>query len=380
MLLPTPPLALYIHIPWCVRKCPYCDFNSHALAGEIPEQRYVAALIADLESQLPKIWGRTVQSVFFGGGTPSLLSPTAVHALISAIQARVTLVAGAEITLEANPGTADKARFLGFREAGVNRLSLGIQSFDESKLKQLGRIHGSGEAHRAAEAAADLFQRFNLDLMYGLPEQTVEQAQNDLEQALRYRPPHLSCYQLTLEPHTPFYHSPPSLPSSEVLDAMESHLHPLLAAQGYESYETSAFARNHDYCRHNLNYWQFGDYLGIGAGAHGKLTGPWGIERQRRARQPEAYMRAVEGGQGVAEQQQVDSRDLPFEFMMNALRLRQGVPVQLFERHTGLSLASLTPLLDQLKAEGWLVADPSRLAPTVRGQFFLNDLLQRFLP
>ncbi|MBU6994818.1 radical SAM family heme chaperone HemW [Ferrovum myxofaciens] len=376
----TPPLSLYLHVPWCVRKCPYCDFNSHVMPTRLPEERYLTALRQDLEMQLPRIWGRTVETVFFGGGTPSVLSPEGVGRLLEEIRALVPLAAGAEITLEANPGTVDAERFRAFRAAGINRLSVGIQSFSDDQLKLLGRMHGSSEAHRAAEAAATHFERFNLDLMVGLPEQTIEGVYADVAQALQYAPSHLSCYQLTLEPHTPFYHHPPPLPDADTLDQGEQAAHGALLAAGYEAYETSAWARGGDYCRHNLNYWRFGDYLGLGAGAHGKLTGPWGIERQRRARQPEAYMRAVERGTPVEEVQNVTAQDIPFEFMMNALRLSKGVPREMYERHTGLSLQELQPLLSQLEEEGWLEANPHRLCPTFRGQRFLNDLLQRFLP
>ena len=377
---PTPPLSLYLHVPWCVRKCPYCDFNSHVMPARLPEERYLAALRQDLEMQLPRIWGRPVETVFFGGGTPSVLSPEGVGRLLEEIGALVPLAAGAEITLEANPGTVDAGRFRAFRAAGVNRLSVGIQSFSDDQLKLLGRVHGSLEAHRAAEAAAAHFERFNLDLMVGLPDQTLEGVRADVTQALRYAPSHLSCYQLTLEPHTPFYHDPPPLPDADTLDQGERAAHEALRAAGYEAYETSAWARGGDQCRHNLNYWRFGDYLGLGAGAHGKLSGPWGIERQRRARQPEAYMCAVEGGAPVEEAVNVAAQDLPFEFMMNALRLCQGVPREMYERHTGLSLQGIQPLLNQLEEEGWLETDPHRLRPTLRGQRFLNDLLQRFLP
>ncbi|MBW8028352.1 MAG: oxygen-independent coproporphyrinogen III oxidase-like protein [Ferrovum sp.] len=376
----TPPLSLYLHVPWCVRKCPYCDFNSHVMPTRLPEERYLTALRQDLEMQLPRIWGRTVETVFFGGGTPSVLSPEGVGRLLEEIRALVPLAAGAEITLEANPGTVDAERFRAFRAVGINRLSVGIQSFSDDQLKLLGRIHGSSEAHRAAEAAATHFERFNLDLMVGLPEQTIEGVCADVAQALQYAPSHLSCYQLTLEPHTPFYHHPPPLPDADTLDQGEQAAHGALLAAGYEAYETSAWARGGDQCRHNLNYWCFGDYLGLGAGAHGKLSGPWGIERQRRARQPEAYMRAVERGVPIEESLNVAAQDLPFEFMMNALRLSKGVPREMYERHTGLSLQELQPLLSQLEEEGWLEANPHRLCPTFRGQRFLNDLLQRFLP
>jgi oxygen-independent coproporphyrinogen-3 oxidase len=376
----TPPLSLYLHVPWCVRKCPYCDFNSHVMPTRLPEERYLTALRQDLEMQLPRIWGRTVETVFFGGGTPSVLSPEGVGRLLEEIRALVPLAAGAEITLEANPGTVDAERFRALRAAGINRLAVGIQSFSDDRLKLLGRIHGSSEAHRAAEAVATHFERFNLDLMVGLPEQTIEGVYADVAQALQYAPSHLSCYQLTLEPHTPFYHHPPPLPDADTLDQGEQAAHGALLAAGYEAYETSAWARGGDQCRHNLNYWCFGDYLGLGAGAHGKLSGPWGIERQRRARQPEAYMRAVERGVPIEESLNVAAQDLPFEFMMNALRLSKGVPREMYERHTGLSLQELQPLLSQLEEEGWLEANPHRLCPTFRGQRFLNDLLQRFLP
>lgn len=375
-----PPLTLYVHIPWCVQKCPYCDFNSHALQGELPEQRYVEALIGDLDSQRARVSERPVEAIFFGGGTPSLFSATALSRLLTAIKARLKVREGAEITLEANPGTVDADRFADFAEAGINRLSLGIQSFDDEKLRALGRIHGAREAHRAAEAAQRLFANFNLDVMTGLPGQTVAQAQRDIQSALSYAPPHLSCYALTLEPNTPFYQRPPILPASEVLAELEMATQQALQAAGYENYEISAWARSGAYARHNLNYWEFGDYLGIGAGAHGKLSGPWGVERQRRARHPMAYMKAVEEGKGIEESWTVATQDLPFEFMINALRLRKGVDRALYERHTGQSSAEFQDLSEALEAEGWLEKEATRWVATAHGQNFLNDLLQRFLP
>ena len=284
----SPPLALYVHVPWCVRKCPYCDFNSHEAGGTIPEREYVAALIADLQSALPLIWGRPVVSVFFGGGTPSLLSPAAIDELLAAFRALAMLSPDAEITLEANPGTIEAAKFAGFRAAGVNRLSLGIQSFNDTHLKALGRIHGAAEAQRAAQLAGEHFESFNLDLMYGLPGQTQEQALTDIETALAFSPSHLSCYQLTLEPNTRFAAFPPELPESDSCADMQDAIEARLAAAGYVNYETSAFARAGKQCRHNLNYWHFGDYLGIGAGAHSKLTLHDRVLRQMRWKQPNA--------------------------------------------------------------------------------------------
>ena len=375
----SPPLALYVHVPWCVRKCPYCDFNSHEANGKIPEVEYVAALIADLQSALPLIWGRPVVSVFFGGGTPSLLSPAAIDELIAAFRALAMLSPEAEITLEANPGTVEAGKFAGFRAAGVNRLSLGIQSFNDDHLKALGRIHGAAEARRAAQLAGEHFDSFNLDLMYGLPGQTHEQALTDIETALAFSPPHLSCYQLTLEPNTRFAAFPPELPESDTCADMQEAIETRLATAGYANYETSAFALAGRQCRHNLNYWHFGDYLGIGAGAHSKLTLHDRVLRQMRWKHPSAYLENVRAGSPVQEENEVPARQLPFEFLMNALRLADGFHPALFEARTAQPLAVILPGIRAAEVENLLAVTPERIAPTLKGQRFLNVLLERFL-
>ncbi|MCL2523209.1 MAG: radical SAM family heme chaperone HemW [Betaproteobacteria bacterium] len=374
-----PPLSLYIHIPWCVQKCPYCDFNSHAAGAAIPERQYVDALIADLQTALPLIWGRAVLSVFFGGGTPSLFSPAAIDELLAACRALTPLAPDAEITLEANPGTVESEKFAGFRAAGVNRLSLGIQSFNDQHLRALGRIHDSAEAKRAAALAAAHFDNFNLDLMYGLPGQTQAQALADVDTALSFAPPHLSCYQLTLEPNTRFAAAPPPLPEADLCADMQEAIEARLAAAGYDNYEISAFARPGRQCRHNLNYWQFGDYLGIGAGAHSKLTLPDRVPRQMRWKHPPTYLEKTLAGQPLQDEHSVAVADLPFEFLMNALRLRDGFAPALFELRTGLPLASILPRLRAAAADGLLDLSPERIAPTLQGRRFLNRLLERFL-
>ena len=377
------PLSLYVHVPWCVQKCPYCDFNSHGLRGELPEAEYVAALIADLEAALPLVWGRRVVSVFFGGGTPSLLSGEAVDTLLAAIRARLPLVYGAEITLEANPGTAESGKFAAFRAAGVNRLSLGIQSFNPAHLKALGRIHDAQEACRAIELAARHFDSFNLDLMYGLPQQTMTQALADLEQALTFAPSHLSCYQLTLEPNTAFAAAPPALPDPDRCADMQEAIEARLADAGYTHYETSAFAQPGKQCRHNRNYWTFGDYLGIGAGAHSKLTVPTPdgrrILRQMRWKLPKQYLAQVAAGRPIQDEFDVAAEELPFEFMMNALRLNQGFETTLFAERTGLPLEGIENTLRQAEQDGLIERTPGCIAPTRHGQRFLNRLLERFL-
>lgn len=375
----SPPLSLYVHVPWCVQKCPYCDFNSHAANGAIPEAEYVAALIADLQSALPLIWGRPVVSIFFGGGTPSLLSPAAVDELIAAFRALTPLSPEAEITLEANPGTVEAEKFRGFRAAGINRLSLGIQSFNDSHLQALGRIHGGAEAQRAAQLAGEHFDAFNLDLMYGLPGQTQAQALADIETALTFAPGHLSCYQLTLEPNTPFAAFPPELPENDLCADMQEAIEARLAAAGYTNYETSAFARTGKQCRHNLNYWHFGDYLGIGAGAHSKLTLHDRVLRQMRWKHPKAYLEHMRLGQAIQEENQVDRDSLPFEFLMNALRLADGFAPALFEARTSQPLSTILPQLHAAQADGLLDLGPERIAPTLKGRRFLNVLLERFL-
>ena len=377
------PLSLYVHVPWCVQKCPYCDFNSHGLRGGLPEADYVAALIADLEAALPLVWGRRVVSVFFGGGTPSLLSGEAVDTLLAAIRARLPLVYGAEITLEANPGTAESGKFAAFRAAGVNRLSLGIQSFNPAHLKALGRIHDAQEACRAIELAARHFDSFNLDLMYGLPQQTMTQALADLEQALTFALSHLSCYQLTLEPNTAFAAAPPALPDPDRCADMQEAIEARLADAGYTHYETSAFAQPGKQCRHNRNYWTFGDYLGIGAGAHSKLTVPTPdgrrILRQMRWKLPKQYLAQVAAGRPVQDEFDVAAEELPFEFMMNALRLNQGFETALFAERTGLPLEGIENTLRQAEQDGLIERTPGCIAPTRHGQRFLNRLLERFL-
>ena len=375
----SPPLALYVHVPWCVRKCPYCDFNSHEANGTIPEREYVDALIADLQSALPLIWGRPVASVFFGGGTPSLLSPAAIDELITAFRALAMLSPDAEITLEANPGTVEAEKFAGFRSAGVNRLSLGIQSFNDDHLKALGRIHGAAEAKRAAQLAGEHFDSFNLDLMYGLPGQTHEQALTDVETALGFSPSHLSCYQLTLEPNTRFAAFPPELPEGDICADMQESIEARLATAGFSNYETLAFARRGKQCKHNLNYWYFGDYLGIGAGAHSKLTLHDRVLRQMRWKHPTAYLDNVQRGNPLQESRDVDISELPFEFLMNTLRLADGFHPSLFEARTAQSLNAILPKLKAAEAEGLLEIGPERIAPTLRGRRFLNVLLERFL-
>ena len=374
-----PPLSLYVHIPWCVQKCPYCDFNSHELRGEMLEDAYVAALTADLEAALPLVWGRKVSSVFFGGGTPSLLSGRALDTLLTAIRTLLPLLPDAEITLEANPGTVEAHKFAAFRAAGVNRLSLGIQSFNPIHLKALGRIHDDIEARRAIEIAATHFDNFNLDLMYGLPEQSLEQALHDVDTALSFAPSHLSCYQLTLEPNTAFAAAPPSLPESDACADMQDAIEDKLANAGFTHYETSAFGQPGRHCRHNLNYWTFGDYLGIGAGAHSKLTLHDQVLRQMRWKQPKQYLAKVAAGEPLQDEFSVRAAELPFEFMMNALRLNQGFDASLFETRTATPLMRIESILRQAEQEGLLERQQQRIAPTLRGQRYLNRLLEMFL-
>ena len=374
-----PPLSLYIHIPWCVRKCPYCDFNSHEARGPLPEQEYVAALIRDLELALPLIWGRKVYTVFFGGGTPSLLSGDSVEQILRNVRMLLPLALDAEITLEANPGTVEAARFAAYREAGVNRLSMGIQSFNDTHLQALGRIHSADEARRAIAIAQQHFDNLNLDLMYALPKQTLDEALQDVQTALSFAPQHLSCYHLTLEPNTLFYRNPPSLPSDDVSSDMQQRIEELLASKGYEHYETSAFAQPKRRAKHNLNYWQFGDYLGIGAGAHSKLSFPDKVIRQARYKQPQAYMQQVAKSMPIQTEHEVSRDELGFEFMMNALRLNEGFNSVLFQERTSLPLLSIQRELAEAERRGLLVRDHQRIAPTQLGQRFLNDLLEIFL-
>ncbi len=375
-----PPLALYVHIPWCVKKCPYCDFNSHQARGDVPERAYVEALVTDLELALPDVWGRRVYSIFFGGGTPSLFSAAAIETLISAFRARLSLAADCEITLEANPGTFEAEKFRGYREAGVNRLSIGIQSFNPEHLKALGRIHDDQEARRAIEIAKASFDNINLDLMVALPGQTLAGARADVEAALEAGSAHLSFYHLTLEPNTLFYRHPPALPDEDVTAAMQDMIGAALAARGYAHYETSAWAKPGRECRHNLNYWRFGDYLGIGAGAHGKVSFPDRVTRTARWRQPKEYLRRVGEGRPAQESRELGRDDLVFEFMLNALRLTGGFPVASFIERTGLQIAVAERPLREAEARGLIARDHERIRPTDLGQRFLNDLLQLFLP
>jgi oxygen-independent coproporphyrinogen-3 oxidase len=374
-----PPLSLYIHVPWCVRKCPYCDFNSHEARGEIPEAAYVDALVADLDQALPLVWGRRVYTIFFGGGTPSLLSAKAVETILSAVRARVPLAVDAEITLEANPGMFEVGKFAAYRAAGVNRLSIGIQSFDPRHLQALGRIHDAGRARRAVEIARETFDNFNLDLMYALPLQTPDEVRADIAQALAFAPPHLSVYHLTIEPNTYFHRHPPSVPDSDAAAAMQEIVEGMLAGAGYDHYETSAYARSGMRSRHNLNYWTFGDYLGIGAGAHGKLSFPQRILRQARYRQPREYMERASSGDAVQTAHEVAAKDVPAEFMMNALRLNEGFLLRLFEERAGLPLVTVLEALEEAERRGLITRDHERVVPTDLGRRFLNDLVEIFL-
>lgn len=374
-----PPLSLYIHIPWCVKKCPYCDFNSHERRNEIPQQRYVAALIADLEQSVPRIYGRKVHSVFFGGGTPSLFSPASIEQILIAVNMLTPLEYDAEVTLEANPGTIDTKHFTGYKAAGVNRVSLGIQSFKLKHLKALGRIHDNEQALAAAQLALKTFGRVNLDLMYSLPDQNLNDAIADAKQAIALEPDHLSFYHLTLEPNTPFYRTPPTLPSDDISAEMQLQIENLLTENGYEHYETSAFCKPKKQARHNLNYWSFGDYLGIGAGAHSKLSYHDKITRETRHKHPKAFMENVEKGNAVDSTWQVTSKDLPFEFMMNALRLTNGIKKSLFVERTGQPLASVIKHLSEAEKKGLIIQNQQYIKPTLLGQRYLNDLLSIFL-
>ena len=377
-----PPLTLYVHLPWCLRKCPYCDFNSHERPTELPEDQYLDALCADLEASLPLIWGRRVSSIFIGGGTPSLFSPAGIDRLLGDIRARVSLEPGAEITLEANPGTFERERFKAFRAAGVNRLSIGVQSFDDQALQRLGRVHSAAQAKAAIVEAREAFETFNIDLMYALPGQTLEQLGQELDQALLFEPPHLSIYHLTIEPNTMFAVHPPVLPDDDLASDMLDLITQRTAASGLQRYEVSAFARPGHRCFHNLNYWQFGDYLGIGAGAHGKLSFPHRVLRQVRWREPAAYMQHAMAGNAVSNHHEVTRRDLPFEYMLGALRLKDGFELSRFVQFTGLPLSALRSNLLQAQARGLLDWDEAagRVKASDRGFDFLSDLQQMFLP
>jgi len=379
-LASLPPLSLYVHIPWCIRKCPYCDFNSHEARDGVPESRYVDALIADLEVAVPLVYGRRVRSVFFGGGTPSLFSPESLSRILSAVRACLSLDTDAEITLEANPGTFEQAKFAQFRAIGINRLSVGVQSFNDAFLTALGRVHGGAEARRALVIAARCFDNFNVDLMYALPGQDMARAVADVREAVDSGASHVSAYHLTIEPNTYFARFPPPLPDDDTAAEMQERIEAMLGEAGFEHYETSAFGRPGLWSRHNLNYWSFGDYLGIGAGAHGKLSFRDRVTRQMRVRHPRDYMERALAGDAVQTAHDVPARELPFEFMMNALRLNHGFALSLFGERTGLQAASVLGTLDRAERAGLLERDLHDVRPTARGRRFLNDLLQMFLP
>jgi putative oxygen-independent coproporphyrinogen III oxidase len=377
-----PPLAIYIHIPWCIRKCPYCDFNSHESKTDLPEQQYIDCLISDLDYTLPKIWGRRVYSIFFGGGTPSLFSAKAIDAILAAVRARVTLDSEAEITLEANPGTFEAEKFRGFREAGVNRLSIGIQSFNAAHLQALGRVHNDDEAKRAIDIAQKNFDNINLDVMFALPKQTLAECEADIETALSFNTNHLSIYHLTLEPNTLFHRFPPPLPDDELAADMQDMIEAKLSAAGFDQYETSAYAKIGKRSKHNMNYWQFGDYIGIGAGAHGKISYPdpaRGITREARFKQPKTYMEEAALGLSNQEEKIVSVAELPFEFMLNALRLTDGFANTLFVERTGLPISTISRELEKAASLGLIERDYLQVKPTAKGRLFLNDLLELFL-
>ena len=384
-LAALPPLSLYIHLPWCLRKCPYCDFNSHELrpadsvAGELPEQRYIDALMADLEAAVPLVWGRTVHSIFIGGGTPSLFSPQAIDQLLSGVRARLRLESDCEITLEANPGTFEKDRFRAFRHAGVTRLSVGVQSFNDAHLKALGRVHDGAQAIAAVEEAAQAFDTFNLDIMYALPGQTLSDLEQDMQTALALQPPHISIYHLTIEPNTYFAKFPPVVPEDDMAYTMLDRITEMTTAVGMARYEISAYAQPGHGCFHNTNYWQFGDYLGIGAGAHSKISFPHRVVRQVRWREPKLYMDNALAGQALSQDEDVKRADLPFEYMLNALRLRDGFLFQDFTARTGLPLTSIESGLQEAERKGLITRDMVRVRPTERGFDFLSDLQGLFL-
>ena len=380
-LTSLPPLSLYVHLPWCLKKCPYCDFNSHEWQGEggVPEQRYLDALMADLEAALPLVWGRAVQSIFIGGGTPSLFSPQAIDRLLGDIRARLPLAPGCEITLEANPGTFEKDRFRAFRAAGVTRLSVGVQSFNDRHLRALGRVHDRAQALAAVEEAAQAFDTFNLDLMYALPGQTMAELDEDLATALALAPPHISIYHLTIEPNTYFAKYPPAIPPDDDAYAMLDRITELTGQSGMQRYEISAYARPGHHCLHNTNYWQFGDYLGIGAGAHSKLSFAHRVVRQTRFRDPRLYMEHALAGHAMAQDEDVRRADLPFEYMLNALRLREGFALQDFTERTGLPLTAIAKPLAEAERKGLIERDLAHVRPTERGFDFLSDLQALFL-
>ena len=379
-LAALPPLSLYVHLPWCIKKCPYCDFNSHEMApSQMPEQRYLDALMADLEAALPLIWGRTVHSIFIGGGTPSLFSPQAIDRLLGDLRARLRLAPDCEITLEANPGTFEKDRFRAFRSAGVTRLSVGVQSFDDGHLRALGRVHDRAQAIAAVEEAAQAFDTFNLDIMYALPGQTLEGVAQDMRMALSLGPPHISIYHLTIEPNTYFAKFPPLVPDDDLASDMMDLITDMTGRAGLQRYEVSAYARAGHPCLHNLNYWQFGDYLGIGAGAHSKLSFAHRIVRQVRFREPKLYMDKALAGGCIAQDDEVSRAELPFEFMLNALRLKDGFELAQFSERTGLPMTAIQKGLDEAQRKGLIERDLARVKATARGFDFLNDLQALFL-
>jgi oxygen-independent coproporphyrinogen-3 oxidase len=382
-MLSLPPLSLYVHLPWCVKKCPYCDFNSHALDGSIPAAEYVDALLLDLENDLPLVWGRPVHSVFFGGGTPSLFSAAEIDRFLAGVRSRLPLTPGAEVTLEANPGTIEHDSFSAYRDAGINRVSLGVQSFSDAALKRIGRIHGRNEVETAIESIHQAgLDNFNLDLMFGLPQQTPEEAHEDVREALEHHPAHLSHYQLTLEPNTAFHAQPPQLPGEDDCWEMQEVCSGLLRQQGFEQYEISAWSRPGSLCAHNLNYWRYGDYLGIGAGAHGKITFPAEqcIRRFSKQRHPKAYLQAKEHGNWRAEAREVPERERAFEFFLNQLRLRGGVRLNDFTPRTGLDLGSVSAAVAEAQRRGLLRQRGQTLEATELGWRFVNDTQALFLP
>jgi putative oxygen-independent coproporphyrinogen III oxidase len=378
-----PPLSLYIHVPWCVRKCPYCDFNSHKSPEQLPENDYIDALIRDLEQEVPSVWGRTVESIFIGGGTPSLFSAEAYDRLFSSVRALLPLSPHAEITLEANPGTFEQHRFADYLALGINRLSIGIQSFNDHSLETLGRIHDKNQAIKAVETAHKVgFENFNLDLMFGLPHQTAKTAQNDINTAIALEPSHISYYQLTIEPNTLYYQQPPNLPDDDPIIDWQLDSQARLADAGYQQYEVSAYAQENSQCQHNLNYWQFGDYLGIGAGAHGKITdaAKQSITRRSKQKQPQSFMDTAGSAEVILQNEEIKIRDIGFEFMLNALRLTDGFPTPLFYQHAGVPISHIDKALQQAQQQGLLERDIHLIKPTEKGHRYLNSLIELFLP
>jgi putative oxygen-independent coproporphyrinogen III oxidase len=378
-LAALPPLSLYIHFPWCVRKCPYCDFNSHEARGAFPEKEYLDAVRLDLEQSLPLIWGRKIYTIFIGGGTPSLMSAAGLDRLMSDVRTLLPLDGNAEITMEANPGTFEAEKFRSYRASGINRLSIGIQSFNADHLKALGRIHDDREAMRAVEIAHANFDNFNLDLMYALPGQTLAQARHDLDTALAFKPPHLSLYHLTMEPNTVFAKYPPQLPDDDASADMQDMIAEVTAAAGFDHYEVSAYAQPGKRARHNLNYWEFGDYLGIGAGAHSKISFPHRVLRQARFKQPQSFIDAANHGNAIQEEREIARADMGFEFMLNTLRLTGGFAPNLFAERTGVQINAIAQVLNAAEAKGLLYRDHQIIRPTELGQRFLNDLQEMFL-